>query len=109
MADRQFGGSHVSWLDHVLLVLAAAIGGWAGLFVAIQMVPGVFSLFDFRAAQCCGVGLATGYLPGLLALYVAVRRVNRTVARIVGVLAAATSAALPCALVAGFFGAVAHV
>jgi hypothetical protein len=81
----------------VVLLLGGAVGGSAGLaFVALRLVPGVYSLFHLETVQCCGLGLVAGYLPGIGVYWLSL-------------LAAAASAALLAGLVAAFFGAAAHV
>jgi hypothetical protein len=94
----------------MVLLLGGAVGGSAGLaFVALRLVPGVYSLFDLETVQCCGLGLVAGYLPGLGSFGSLSKLLSRRSARLVGFLAAAASAALLSGLVAAFFGAAAHV
>jgi hypothetical protein len=101
---------HLSLTDHVTVLLGGAVGGSAGLaFVAFWLVPGVYSIFHLDTLQCCGLGLVAGYLPGIGVCFAALQVLNRRIARLVGFLAAAASAALLSGLVATFFGAAAHV
>jgi hypothetical protein len=93
-----------------MAVLAgAAVGGGAGMtFVSLWLVPGVYSFLEMESICFCTVGVFAGYLPGIV-VYCALRFIKRRSARLVGILAAAMSAALVAGLIAAFFGAAAHV
>ena len=112
MPNRQSNSSepHVTWTDNVVLLLGGAVGGSAGLaFVALRLVPGVYSLFHLETVQCCGLGLVAGYLPGIGVYWLSLQLLSRRSALLVGLLAAAASAALLSGIVAAVFGAAAHV
>jgi hypothetical protein len=100
---------HLSWTEHAAVLLGGAIGGWLGLaFVALLMVPNVYSVFRPDSLLCCGFGLMTGYLPGIGVCLVAIQRIERKSARQAGFIVATATAALISGFVAAFFAAAAQ-
>src|SRR5437588_1954802 len=103
MPTRQSDSSepHLSWTDHVAALLGGVVGGPAGLMLGpLLLVPGEGTFHGLEAViGCgisCGIGLVTGYLPGLVVCFAALHILSRRMARRLGFLAAAVSAAIIC-------------